>query len=290
MRLTLLLFVFMGTVLAAAGQSSPLNRALQFYKAGDLPHAKEVIDSAMVVAEYQQLATAWYLQGFIYKDLFKANPRTYPYREKAIESFTRLRELDKEQKYAKETVQNLRFLGASFYNEGMRYIEEGKFDEAAKSYGKFEQVALTVKETELNRTDNKISFQLALGSAIMRSGKEKKQEKLAAPKAIACFENVLAFDSLNREANYNIAVIYYNDAVNKILALDYDALNFEDFSSFEDEVIKQFNKSLPYMKRAYRANPKDPNTLEGLAGIYFGLRDFEASNNYKQQLAQVSKP
>jgi len=130
---------------------------------------------------------------------------------------------------------------------------------------------------------------LALGSAIIRSGKENKQEKIAAGKAVTCFEKVLTIDSLNREANYNIAVIYYNEAVNKILLLDYDALNIEDFSSFEDDVIKQFNRSLPYMKRAYRANPKDPNTLEGLAGIYFGLRDFESSNHYKEQLNLVSK-
>jgi tetratricopeptide (TPR) repeat protein len=288
MRLTLLLFVFMGVALAAASQSSPLNRSLQFYKSGDLQHAKEVIDSAMMGAEYQQLATAWYVQGFIYKDLFKANPLTLPYRDKAIYSFTKLRELDKEQKYAKETVQNLRFLAATYYNEAMRFIEEGEYDNAVKSYEKFEQVALTLKETDLNRPDNKISFHLALGSAITRSGKENLQEKPAAVKAVTCFEKVLAIDSLNREANYNIAVIYYNEAVNRILSLDYDALNFEDFSTFEDEVIKQFKKSLPYMKRAYRANTKDPNTLEGLAGIYFGLRDFETSNQYKQQLNLVS--
>ena len=107
MRVTLLFFVFMGVTLAAASQSSPLNRSLEFYKSGDLQHAKEVIDSAMRITEYQQLATAWYLQGFIYKDLFKASPLTLPYRDKAIESFTKLRELDKEQKYTKETVQNL---------------------------------------------------------------------------------------------------------------------------------------------------------------------------------------
>ena len=289
MRVTLLLFVFMGVALAAAGQSSPLNRSLQLYKSGDLQRAKEVIDSAMMVPEYQKSATAWYLQGFINKDLFKANPRTSHYREKAIESFIKFRELDKEQKYAKETVQNLRFLGSSYYNEGMGFIEKGKYDDAVKSYEKFEQVAATVKDTVLNRPDNKISFQLALGSAVMRSGKENKEEKQAAGKAVTCFEKVLAIDSLNREANYNIAVIYYNEAVNRISLLDYDALNFENFSSFEDDVIKQFNKSLPYMKRAYRANPKDPNTLEGLAGIYFGLRDFETSNHYKQQLNLVSK-
>lgn len=289
MRLSILLFVFMGASLAAAGQTGPLNRSLQFYKAGDLQHAKQIIDSAMNVADYQQLATAWYLQGFIYKDLFKANPGTSAYRETAIQSFTKLRELDKEQQYAKETVQNLRFLGASYYNEGMKLIEEGKYDDAVKSYEKFEQVASTIKETDLNNANNKISFQLALGSAIMRTGKATKQEKVAGGKAVTCFEKVLVIDSLNREANYNIAVIYYNEAVNRILSLDYDALNFEDFSKFEDEVIKQFKKSLPYMKRAYRANPKDPNTLEGLAGIYFGLRDFEASNNYKQQLNLVTK-
>jgi tetratricopeptide (TPR) repeat protein len=279
----------MGVALAAAGQSTPLHRSLQFYKSGDLQHAKEAIDSAMMAPEYQESATAWYVRGFIYKDLSKANPRTLLYREKAIESFIKFRELDKEQKYAKETAQSLRFLAASYYNEGMGFIEERKYDDAVKSYEKFEQVALTLKDTVLNSSNNKISFQLALGSAIMRSGKENKQEKLAAEKAVLCFEKVLAIDSLNRQANYNVAVIYYNEAVNRILSLDYDALNFENFSSFEDEVINQFKKSLPYMKRAYRANPKDPNALEGLAGIYFGLRDFEASNQYKQQLTLVSK-
>ena len=180
MRVTLLLFVFMGVALAVAGQSSPLNRSLQFYKSGDLQHAKEVIDSAMMVAEYQQSATAWYLQGFIYKDLFKANPRTSHYREKAIESFIKFRELDKEQKYAKENHSELEIPRRLLLQRRMGFIEQGKYDDAVKSYEKFVQVASTTRIQSLTgRTTRSVSsWRSARPSCVQEKKTSRKNQPL----------------------------------------------------------------------------------------------------------------
>ena len=288
MRATFILFLFFGVLTKSVGQNV-LSRSLEYYKAGKLNEAKLVIDSAMRLPEYQQLPTTWYLQGFIYKDLYKADDTRTAYRDKAIESFIRLGQLDKDKRFTKESSQNVRFLAATYYNEGIRFIEAGRFDDAVASYEKFEKVAIAANDSVLRNPESKAKFYLVLGSGIMKYGRENKQEKLTSAKAIECFEKVLAIDSGSREANYNIAVIYYNDAVNRILSLDYDAVNFEDYSKFEDAIIELFHKSLPYMTRAYRMDPNDLGVIEGLAGIYFGLRDFDASNKYKQELAVASK-
>ena len=288
MRYIGILFFVLGLVFNVTAQTNVLSRALDHYKAGDLEKAKAAIDSTMVTENFNALPSSWYVRGFIYKDLYKSNTGNEGFRSAAIESFTKLLELDKEEKYTKEAKQNLKFLCVTYYNEGMRLIGADNPDLAKKSYEKFETLASTLNDAEISGNESKIRFQLALGSTftkLSKNGSDKKQVEAA----IRCYESVLHIDSLNREANYNIAVIHYNDAVNQILGLDYDALSLQGFSDFEDHIIDLFKKSLPFMKRAYKADPSDPNTLEGLAGIYFGLRDFDTSAKYKKQLGELAK-
>jgi hypothetical protein len=91
-------------------------------------------------------------------------------------------------------------------------------------------------------------------------------------------------DSLNLKANYNLGVLYYNKAVKITADLDYDEIDLIAISEIEDQSIALFQQSLPFMKSAYHIDPHDPNTLEGLAGIYFSLREFDKSNEFKEKL------
>jgi hypothetical protein len=100
---------------------------------------------------------------------------------------------------------------------------------------------------------------------------------------------VLILDPSNIAANYNMGIIYYNQAVSLImnkLDYDYDLVTLNDI---QDEALSWFKKSLPYMETAYQLNPGRKQTLIGLSGIYYNLYDNEKSSEF-QKLSQDVSP
>ncbi len=282
--LTILIIIF-STSFACAQNNNLLNKAYNFYTEGNLVDAKNVIDSAAENELYQAQILTWYLKGFIYKDLFKQNINDENLRREAVSSFSKLLSLDTAQKYSNESKQNLKYLASTYYNAAMNAIASSNYELAEENYEKFEQT-LQLSGEKLS-VDNKQKFLLALGSALVQQYR-KDTAKNYYDRALKTFEAVLALDSLNKSANYNLGVLYYNEAVNIILEADFDEVDILAISEFEDKSIALFEQSLPYMQRAYMVDPKDKNILEGLAGIYFGLKDFEASNKYKAELEALS--
>jgi hypothetical protein len=82
------------------------------------------------------------------------------------------------------------------------------------------------------------------------------------------------------DANYNMGILYYNEAVTKIQESEYET-DLIALSQLQDECIEIFKKSLPYMEKAYALDPNNKNVLLGLSGIYFSLNDEAKSNEFK---------
>ncbi|MCI5054815.1 MAG: hypothetical protein MRY83_01835, partial [Flavobacteriales bacterium] len=57
----------------------------------------------------------------------------------------------------------------------------------------------------------------------------------------------------------------------------------------QDTCVELFKKALPYMSKAYELNPKRPETLHGLSGIYFSLNIPDLSDRYKKELEMLEK-
>ena len=102
----------------------------------------------------------------------------------------------------------------------------------------------------------------------------------------ALYLEVLAMDSNNVSANYNLGILYYNQAVAIIEHMDYD-MALVKLYEIQEECINLFLKSLPYMRKAYELNPTRKETLIGLSGIYFSLNEIEMSEQYKQELEDL---
>ncbi len=273
-------------IAGAATAQNILTRSLDHYQAGELKEAKVLIDSALTSELYAAQSITWYLKGFICKDLFKessADSLSQSYREEAVVSFNRLLEIDTLKEYEKEARQNLIYLATTYYNEAMILTQRQQPDSALLYYTNFEQVYRPLNDTTISIAGSKSRFYLALGSGYVRMEAADSTADYSR-EALQAFGEVLDIDSTNKEANYNIGVIYYNEAVSRILNVDYDDIDLLAFGQFEDQTISLFKKSLPYMRRAYEADSKDKNILEGLAGIHFSLREFEISNKYKMEL------
>ena len=85
-----------------------------------------------------------------------------------------------------------------------------------------------------------------------------------------------------------MGILFYNQAVQLITQSDID-IDIVALNDLQDNSIKLFRESLPFMEKAYQLDPKRKETLLGLSGVYFSLNDKEKSDLYKQKLQEIGK-
>src|SRR5690606_23424687 len=95
-------------------------------------------------------------------------------------------------------------------------------------------------------------------------------------------------DSNNRNANYHIAILYYNKGVDLILSLPPDA-DLPKIFETQDKTVELFLKSRPFMLRAYYLDPKNKNVLQGLKGIYYELNDKQQIEFWDKKLKELEE-
>ncbi len=106
----------------------------------------------------------------------------------------------------------------------------------------------------------------------------------------ACFV-VLDYDPKNIRANYNLGIIFYNQAAALMREMDYD-IDIAKMDVVQENAKKLFKQSEPLMLKVHELNPEDKRALEGLEGIYYGLNDNERMLVYrkkKEALEQKNK-
>ena len=271
-------------------QYDVIKNAYESYQNGKLMEAKTYIDSAMTFQSLTKDPTTWYLRGFIYKDLFKDENNYNFYRDEAIHAFTHLLEIEDIEKFQGDAIQNIKYLSTTYYNDAVTALGQGDLENAIKYYKNFGLTYPIGEDTTIDLLERDIDFYLAVGSKLTTlNNQDTTGSDYYFEQAIAQFNQVLKLDDLNLKANYNLGVLYYNKAVNMISDLDYDDIDIIAISELEDRSIQTFEIALPYLQRAHQINPYDINTLEGLSGIYFSLRDFEKSNQYKTKVEELSK-
>jgi hypothetical protein len=252
--------------------------------------AKTYVDSAMTFQSLTKDPTTWYLRGFIYKDLFKGENNNNFYRKEAIDAFTYLLEMEHIEKYQEDAIQNIKYLSTTYYNDAVSALDRGNLENAIQHYKNFSITYPIGEDKTIDLIERDIDFYLAIGSKFTNlNNRDTTDSDHYFKQAIAQFNKVLEFDDLNLKANYNLGVLYYNKALSMIANLDYDDIDIIAISELEDRSIQLFKIALPYLQRAYQINPYDINTLEGLSGIYFSLRDFEKSNQFKAKVEELSK-
>lgn len=291
MRLGIIISILYILILSipAKCQYDVIKRAYEGYQNGNLTEAKTYVDSAMTFQSLTKDPSTWYLRGFIYKDLFKGESTNNFYRDEAIGAFTNLLKMDNIEKYQKDAIQNIKFLSTTYYNDAVTLLDRGDLDAAIKHYKNFGLTYPIGEDTTIDLLERDIDFYLAVGSKLTAlNNRDTNGSDHYFEQAIAQFNKVLELDDLNLKANYNLGVLYYNKAVNMIADLDYNDIDIFAISELEDRSIQLFEIALPFLQRANQINPYDINTLEGLSGIYFSLRDFEKSNQFKAKVGELS--
>ncbi len=268
--------LFFGT---AQAQDHDLIFTIQNYlQQGDVLNAKLASDSAINSKELKNSARAWYLRGYSYKEYYKKfelGTHALPTREESYRSFVQSIKIDANNELVAENQKNLKTLSTLYYNDVKSFLDTFNTTDAVKYYELYKRTMLAA-DSSFDFSKKEIDVNLALGSTFLKLAEttDTIMRKMYLTKEREAFQKVLAIDPNNITANYNMALLYYNQAVKIINAMGYD----EDIVSLNmivDNCTGLFKESLPFMEKAYHLNPNRRETLIGLSGIYFSLNEEE---------------
>lgn len=282
---------------SAFGQSDSVAKAVILIQNQNIPaeervkQALEVIDRAILHPQSAKNAYAWYVRGFVYKDWYKTFESQNKKSKTRIDAVAHLKkalELDTAKEYTPNIRQTLKYLGSTFYNDAGSSLDVSNYEIAIECYEKFKECML-LAEPNYNLKTREIEFKNALATVyekIFRSDLKTNIQFLG--KTEELYKQVLALDTNNWAANYNMAMLYYNYGVDIINAMDVgeDIIVVEQI---QEQAKELFKKALPYALRAYALNPKRREVLVCLQGIYFSLYEFEKSDQFKLAIEQLDK-
>lgn len=281
-----LMLFFSNVILAQFIGKDGVSKALYYLQKEELDSAKKYIDEAVLDSTENAFAKTWYYRGFIYKELYKNNQKEdkeSPYRLTAIDALEKLKNVDKDQEFTESASKMLNYLASTLYNDAARSLTPDNYKLAESNYAKFRKTMMLAKP-EVDLRDQDIKFKLALASMLNQYAEQNNSlDSTSIHQIKTIYEDVLAIDSLNGSANYNIGILYYNEAANIINNMDYD-MDLENLNRLQDICIDLFLKALPYMKKSYELNWNRKETLIGLGNIYHGLNDTEKEAYYKKEL------
>ncbi|GAB5538675.1 MAG: hypothetical protein Salg2KO_07780 [Salibacteraceae bacterium] len=104
-------------------------------------------------------------------------------------------------------------------------------------------------------------------------------------KTLEELQKELAKNPESEEANYNMAIYYYNQGVALIENMDYSA-DKDVLIKKQEEVMQLFETAMPYAEMAHEMNPREMKTINMLSGLCFGLNDMEKKDYYEAKLAE----
>lgn len=268
-----------------------LSISLFYLQKTELDSAKKYIDLAVEDETLNTTAKSWYYKGYIYKDLYKdreKSNKTSPLRLSSIKAFEKMLTLEGKEEFFVSTNRILKYEASTLYNDAARMLDPANYKLAENSYFMFKKTMLLADPT-IDLKSRDVKFKLALASMLNRPSETAKELDSAQSALVKeLYLEVLVLDENNPAANYNLAILYYNDAADVINNIDYD-IDLIELDKIQDYCTETFLKSLPYMLKSYNLQYKRKETLVGLSNIYYGLIDMEKSEFYKKELEDMEK-
>ncbi|MDG1262817.1 MAG: hypothetical protein P8H59_12480 [Flavobacteriales bacterium] len=285
-----LLSAFLLSVASIAFGQAPLtDRAVALYQEGDLMAARDAALEAVQSPEERETAYAWFVKGFVFKEIYKQIEKANPYsenREVAVESIKMSMQLDSIGEYTDNNQKALTFIATTYYNDAVKLTKSLSFDnleEPEKFYAKYKTIdALVEPNKSYAKQDVEMFMNLAKGNRLLY---EKDMEKNTAyfDNVVDYYKKALELNPEEYSANHNLAINLYNRGVYKIRKINHNTEIFE-LMAIQEECVTYFKKSLPYMLKANELNKNREETVKGLMAIYRSLSDDEQAMIYETQL------
>ena len=287
----LLLILICSPVVNAQSSVIHYDSALNYMQKNNVDSAKIEIDLHMQNVDVQLDPENWYLEGFIYKELYKKYENenfNSPYRAKSLNSFKKSLKLDTVIARTKTTKELIRYLAGRFYNDAVLTLDSLNYLTSILCYEQYRDAAL-ILDSILDIKKKDIEFNLALGTIyveIYNSDKIKNLQFFNLTRDT--YMKILNWDPNNYTANYDLGLLYWNKGVHLMNNIDYE-LNLDSVIQVQNYSVGIFKESLPFAQKAYEMEPKREETLIVLSGIFYSLNDFPKSKAFDAILKDLQK-
>lgn len=283
--------ILTGSVFGQFVGKDDLSVALFYLQKSELDSAKKYIDLASTNDALKETAKTWYYRGFVYKELYKKRDKenkTSSFRITSIESFEKMLTISDKNEFTQSAAKILKYEASTLYNDAARMLNPRDYKTASSNYALFRKTMLLV-DANANMSARDVQFKLALASTLNRPLDDGSSvDSVSIYQVKKLYLEVLDIDMNNPAANYNLGILYYNEAAEVINNMDYD-MDIISLNAVQDYCIEIFLKSLPFMKKSYDIEYKRKETLIGLSNIHYGLNDMEKSGTYKKELQDLEK-
>lgn len=286
-------FILMFVANVATAQVDFATKAMLKLQEGDLATAKKMIDDASADAKLSTESKTWHYKAFIYKDVYKDLVKNngdfnegLKLRETSLQCIQKSISLDSKGEFKDDDYKLADYLSKTFFNDAKLSARDGKFDLSMDLLNKYKSTRkIYTQGAEVDQ--NEINYYLYVGSLYNSIAlSDSTYRKVYSEKAKNIYLKVLEIEPNNVNSNYNLAILYYNQAVDMIKALDFET-DLIMLSQIQDESVLIFKKSLPYMERAHQLDPNNITTLKGLEGIYFSLNEKEKTEEIRKKIAAI---
>ncbi|MCT4583074.1 MAG: hypothetical protein N4A35_16810 [Flavobacteriales bacterium] len=262
--------------------------SVKAYEKGAYKKAIALMDSAIInCKEENDNAVNWYNLSLYYKAYYKQS-KDLSLREKILEITLKAQEKDVNNELEPQLKSSLRNLANTYKNELNLYLNDtsGVFlAKAVEKHGEYKSVyRLADQEKDFTKEDVLV-FNILGSRYDTKYSNNKEKYRAYLDSSILYYSKSIELDSNQAEIYNAIGLIYFNQAVDIINALDYEA----DLQMVMESDAKKADlamKGLPYFEKALNADPNNGEIIYALAGCYKILNFDEKYRTYLEMLKE----
>ena len=268
MKHTFLLFlILLGVAQMGYSQVNPIvAKAAELCDEKKYDEALAQIDDGFILASLNSDANAWFVKGFILKELYKqkeANQRKSNYRYRSVAALTKAREFDSNLEFASNIDAAFQYIAFTYFNDAL--LRSAEMDNESENepldlFKKFEEL---YKGSDVELKDLKLEFNSKMAEGHYRNWIKNTEDTHHYVLCLDYYSKVLSLDNRNCTANLNLAIVNYNQGVFMIRKIGAQT-DMMDLISIQDESVKKFKAAMPYAQQAFASCTPAPTNYKVL--------------------------
>ncbi|MCC6600490.1 MAG: hypothetical protein IT223_07425 [Crocinitomicaceae bacterium] len=287
-RILFILLIWLAKTTGVAAQSLPLtNEAARLCQEKKYTEAKATIEKAINSTDEGGDAYAWYVRGYIYKEIYKEKEqqlRNSEYRETSVISFEKCITIEPAGKYDTMARTALKYLATTYFNDALkrtREIDRNNEKDPEVIFTRFTEVMkLADPGTSLKEYETELWKSLA--QSHYKLWQKNTADIYHANRSAEFYQMVLRENPADCEAGFNLAILFYNQGVYKIRMID-SGTDISQLIMIQDESIRLFRESMPYASTSFESCPKK---IEHYKALMYINRALGREDIYEQLLLE----
>ena len=263
----ILLFILFGGANAICAQVNPfVAEASQLCADKKFDEALAKIDEGFKSNDLNTDPNAWFVKGFILKELYKqkeANQRQSNFRYRSVAALTKAREFDSNLEYASNIDAALQFVAFTYYNDALLRSAEMDSESENEPLDLFKKFEELYKGSDAELKDLKVELNSKMAEGHYRNWIKNTEDNHHYTLCLEYYSKVLSLDNRNCTANLNLAIVNYNQGVYMIRKIGAQT-DMMDLISIQDESVKKFKSAIPYAQQAFASCSASPTNYKVL--------------------------